>query len=61
MSASSPDDASLFPHADSTYPHTKKIATEICLKAGLNDEEVYALMRGNAIRGFGLERWGITK
>lgn len=50
-----------FPHADSTYPHTKKIATEICQKAGLNDEEVYALMRGNAIRGFGLERWGITK
>jgi len=49
-----------FPHADSTYPHTLAIATKICDDAGLNNEEIYALMRGNAIRGFGLERFGIT-
>jgi predicted TIM-barrel fold metal-dependent hydrolase len=49
-----------FPHADSTYPDTEKIATHICEKAGLDDDEVYALMRGNAIGAFGLERWGIT-
>ncbi len=50
-----------FPHADSTYPNTEVVATKICEQAGLNDDEVYALMRGNAIRAFGLERWGITK
>lgn len=50
-----------FPHADSTYPNTEKVATKICEQAGLNDDEIYALMRGNAIRAFGLERWGITE
>ena len=50
-----------YPHADSTFPHTKKIATEIVTKAGLNDEEIYKLMRGNAIGLYGLERWGITE
>lgn len=49
-----------FPHADTTYPDTEAIATKICEKAGLNEAEIYALMRGNAIRGFGLERFGIT-
>ncbi|HPG26622.1 MAG: amidohydrolase [Spirochaetaceae bacterium] len=50
-----------YPHADSTFPHTKEIATGICQKAGLDDDEVYALMRGNAIRAFKLDRWGITR
>jgi predicted TIM-barrel fold metal-dependent hydrolase len=50
-----------YPHADTTFPDTKKIAIEICTQAGLNDEEIYKLMRGNAIKAFGLERWGITK
>jgi hypothetical protein len=50
-----------YPHADSTFPDTEKIATKICQNAGLDDQEIYALMRGNAIRGFGLERFGITK
>jgi hypothetical protein len=50
-----------YPPADSTFPHTEKVATEICVNAGLNDDEIYKLMRGNAIKGFGLERFGITK
>jgi len=50
-----------YPHADSTFPHTEKVATEIVNNAGLNDEETYKLMRGNAIRAFGLHRWGITE
>lgn len=50
-----------FPHADTTYPDTEIVATKICQQAGLNDDEIYALMRGNAIRAFGLERWGITE
>ena len=49
-----------FPHADSTYPDTFEVATRICTAAGLSDDEVYRLMRGNAIDCFGLERFGIT-
>ena len=49
-----------FPHADSTYPDTLEVATRICTAAGLSDDEVYKLMRGNAIDCFGLERFGIT-
>jgi predicted TIM-barrel fold metal-dependent hydrolase len=50
-----------YPHADSTFPHTKEVAMKICANAGLNDDETYALMRGNAIKAFGLERFGITQ
>ena len=50
-----------YPHAQSTCPNTKKMAEEMCQSAGLDDEEVYKLMRGNAIRAFGLERFGISK
>jgi len=37
-----------YPHTDSTWPHTKKVAEEMV--AGLDDESVYKIMRGNAIR-----------
>lgn len=50
-----------YPHADSTFPHSKKVATEICAGAGLTEAETYQLLRGNAITAFGLERFGITK
>jgi microsomal dipeptidase-like Zn-dependent dipeptidase len=50
-----------YPHADSTFPRSKEVAEEICTKAGLDDEEVYKFIRGNAIKAFGLERFGITK
>jgi predicted TIM-barrel fold metal-dependent hydrolase len=49
-----------YPHADSTFPHSEKVARDICTQAGLNEEEIYKLLRGNAIRAFGLERFGIT-
>jgi predicted TIM-barrel fold metal-dependent hydrolase len=49
-----------YPHAQATFPKTKEIATRMCERAGLDEGEVYALMRGNAIRAFGLERFGIT-
>lgn len=49
-----------FPHADSTYPNTEKVLASICEKAGLDDDEIYKLVRGNAINAFGLERYGIT-
>jgi predicted TIM-barrel fold metal-dependent hydrolase len=50
-----------YPHADSTFPHSKKVLESICAQAGLNDEETYKFTRGNAIRCFGLERFGITR
>ena len=49
-----------YPHADSTFPHSKKVAADICSQAGLDESETYKLLRGNAIVAFGLERFGIT-
>ena len=36
----------------------KKIAQPICDKAGLDEDEIYKLIRGNAIRAFGLRALG---
>jgi predicted TIM-barrel fold metal-dependent hydrolase len=49
-----------YPHADSTFPVSKEVLTKICQQAGLDDDEIYKLARGNAIRAFGLERFGIN-
>ena len=48
-----------FPHADTTFPNTLDVATKICTEADLSEDEIYLLMRGNAIECFGLERFGI--
>jgi hypothetical protein len=48
-----------YPHADSTFPHSKKVLSDICVQAGLTEEETYKFTRGNAIRAFGLQRFGI--
>jgi predicted TIM-barrel fold metal-dependent hydrolase len=37
-----------YPHTDSTWPHTKKVAED--LMGGLPDDVVHKLVRGNAIR-----------
>jgi predicted TIM-barrel fold metal-dependent hydrolase len=50
-----------YPHADSTFPESKAVLTKIAGEAGLSGPELYALARGNAIRAFGLERFGITE
>jgi predicted TIM-barrel fold metal-dependent hydrolase len=49
-----------YPHADSTFPHSKETLIKIAQEAGLSDDELYKLTRGNAIKAFGLERFGIT-
>jgi predicted TIM-barrel fold metal-dependent hydrolase len=49
-----------YPHADSTFPDSAAVAAEICRQAGLDDAETYQLLRGNAIRAFGLARFGVT-
>jgi predicted TIM-barrel fold metal-dependent hydrolase len=50
-----------YPHADSTFPHSRETALRICDAAGLDDEERYLLLRGNAIRAYRLDRYGITR
>ena len=50
-----------YPHADTTFPHTKEVATRITSKAGLDENEIYKLLRGNAIEAYGLGRFGIDR
>lgn len=50
-----------YPHASTMFPNSKRIAEEMAARAGLTDEETWKLVRGNAIRALGLERFGITK
>ncbi|HEX7097339.1 MAG TPA: amidohydrolase family protein, partial [Acidimicrobiales bacterium] len=49
-----------YPHSDGTFPHSRKVARELFHAAGMNAEECYDVLRGNAIRAYGLERFGIT-
>ena len=42
-----------YPHTDSTWPDTKKIAEDMV--AGLPDDVIYKIMRGNAIRMLSLD------
>jgi predicted TIM-barrel fold metal-dependent hydrolase len=42
-----------YPHSDSTWPETKQVAEK--LVDGLDDETVYKLMRGNAIKMLNLD------
>jgi hypothetical protein len=39
-----------FPQAASTWPDSKAVAEQLCKDAALDDDEIYKLMRGNAIR-----------
>jgi predicted TIM-barrel fold metal-dependent hydrolase len=43
-----------YPHTDSTWPNTKEIAMQ--MMSGLSQEEVYKIVRGNAINMLGLAR-----
>jgi predicted TIM-barrel fold metal-dependent hydrolase len=50
-----------FPHTDSTYPHSEKLMSELVTAAGLSDAETRLVIRENAIRVYGLDRYfGIT-
>ncbi len=42
-----------YPHTDSTWPHTKEVAEKMF--AGLDDETIYKIVRGNAIRMLSLD------
>ncbi len=49
-----------YPHAAGSFPHTAALADKMCTEAGLSASERYQVIRGNAIRAFGLERFGIS-
>jgi predicted TIM-barrel fold metal-dependent hydrolase len=49
-----------YPHADTTFPNTEKVFAEICQAAGLDEDEQLKLARGNLVRGYGLDRYGLT-
>jgi predicted TIM-barrel fold metal-dependent hydrolase len=50
-----------YPHADSTYPHSRQVAEKLVANAGLNEYETWQLVRGNAIECYRLERLGLTQ
>jgi predicted TIM-barrel fold metal-dependent hydrolase len=49
-----------YPHANGTWPHTRAVAHRLCATAGMDAAECLQLLRTNAIRCYGLERFGIT-
>jgi len=49
-----------YPHSDGTFPHSRKVAHGLFTAAGMNARECSLVLRGNAIRAYGLERFGIT-
>jgi predicted TIM-barrel fold metal-dependent hydrolase len=48
-----------YPHSDSTFPHSREVAEKIVQAAGLDEHEAWQLLRGNAIKCFGLDRIGV--
>ena len=49
-----------YPHSDGTFPHSRKVAHELFVAAGMDAEACYKVLRGNAIEAYGLHRFGIT-
>ena len=49
-----------YPHSDGTFPHSRKVAHSMFVEVGLDADDCYKVLRGNAIRAYGLERFGIT-
>ena len=49
-----------YPHTDGTWPESRGVAHRLCEGAGMNAQECYEFLRGNAIRCYGLERFGIS-
>lgn len=50
-----------YPHPNGSFPHSRKVAHRLVTAAGMNAEECYKLLRGNAIAVYGLDRYGITE
>jgi len=50
-----------YPHGDTSYPHSKDMAETLIANAALNEQEIWQLLRGNAIKCYRLDRYGITQ
>jgi predicted TIM-barrel fold metal-dependent hydrolase len=50
-----------YPHGDSTWPNSRAVLEKVVTETGLNQEETDQLARGNAIRCYGLERFGLNR
>ena len=40
-----------YPHSDGTFPHSRKVAHELFVAAGMDADDCYKVLRGNAIDG----------
>ena len=49
-----------YPHSDGTFPHSRKISHELFTAAGMNAEECRMVLRSNAVKAYGLDRFGVT-
>ena len=49
-----------YPHSDGTWPHSRKVAHDLFVEAGMDEAECRKVLRSNAIDAYGLERFGIT-
>lgn len=49
-----------YPHSDGTFPHSRKIAHELFSAAGMNAQECRMVLRSNAVKAYGLDRFGVT-
>jgi predicted TIM-barrel fold metal-dependent hydrolase len=50
-----------YPHADSTFPDSRRVAEKMIAESGLSAHEAYRFLRGNAIACYDLAQFGITK
>jgi predicted TIM-barrel fold metal-dependent hydrolase len=48
-----------YPHSDGTFPHSRKIAHELFTAAGMNAQECRMVLRSNAVKAYGLDRYGV--
>ena len=49
-----------YPHSDGTFPHSRKIAHELFTAAGRDAQECRMVLRSNAVKAYGLDRFGVT-
>ncbi len=50
-----------YPHSDGTFPHSRKVAHSMFAAVGMDAQDCYKVLRGNAISAYGLERFGISQ
>jgi predicted TIM-barrel fold metal-dependent hydrolase len=50
-----------YPHTDGTWPESRAVAHRLCRAASMDAAECRAFLRGNAVRCYGLDRFGVTE